>query len=81
LLTVHRRRVKELAILASTVSSESQPRAWAEFDKLDDPQRGFEAALPFRLYNGRPGTTVADVISLLEQVRDRIRAQLRPKAD
>jgi len=56
-------------------------RMGAEFDKLDDPQRGSESAFPLRLYNGRPGTTVADVISLLEEVRDRIRAQLRPKAD
>jgi hypothetical protein len=56
-------------------------RMGPEFEKLDEAQRGSESLLPLRLYNNRPGTTAADVISLLEEVRDRIRAQLRPKAD
>jgi hypothetical protein len=56
-------------------------RMGAEFDKLDqESQRGSESNLPLRLYNNRPGTTAADVISLLEEARDRIRTHLRPKA-
>lgn len=54
-------------------------RMGAEFERLDEPERGSESASPLRLYNNRPGTTAADVISLLQEVRDRIRAQLRPK--
>jgi Pectinacetylesterase len=55
-------------------------RLGAEFEREDaQSQRGSESALPLRLYNNRKGTTVADVISLLEAARDRIRADLSRK--
>lgn len=58
-------------------------RLGADFDKtLDErePERGIQPQLALRLFNSRPGTTAADVIGLLEEARDRIRADLRRKA-
>jgi Pectinacetylesterase len=47
-------------------------------DELEE--RGVAPALALQLFNNRPGTTVKDVISLLEEARDRIRVELRRKA-
>ena len=41
---------------------------------------GTAPRLALRLFNNRPGTTAADVIRLLEEARDRIRADLSRKA-
>ena len=60
------------------VSYAAIARMGLTFEDLDEQsQRGSESALPLQLYNNRPGTTVADVISLLEESRERIRADLR----
>jgi hypothetical protein len=48
-------------------------------DELQD-ERGIAPALALQLFNNRPGTTVKDVIGVLEEARDRIRAELRRKA-
>jgi hypothetical protein len=58
-------------------------RLGTEFDKTLDarePERGIQPQLALRLFNSRPGTTAADVISFLEEARDRIRADLQRKA-
>jgi hypothetical protein len=51
-------------------------------DKRDELQeeRGIAPALALQLFNNRPGTTVTDVIGVLEEARDRIRADLGRKA-
>lgn len=49
-------------------------------DRIDELQAAAGPALALRLFNDRPGTTAADVISLLEEARDRIRADLSRKA-
>ena len=57
-------------------------RLGADFDKTLDqrePERGIQPQLALRLFNSRPGTTTADLIGLLEEARDRIRAELRRK--
>lgn len=52
-------------------------RMGAAFEQVDADQRGFERVGAIVLYNNRPGATAADVISLMEEVRDRTRANLR----
>ena len=49
--------------------------------RMDDEQvePGLMPPLVLRRFNNRPGTTVADVIGVLEEARDRIRADLRRK--
>jgi hypothetical protein len=47
-------------------------------DELQD-ERGIAPALALQLFNNRPGTTVKDVIAVLEEARERIRADLRRK--
>ena len=51
-------------------------------DKRDELQeeRGIAPTLALQLFNNRPGTTVKDVIAVLEEARDRIRADLRRRA-
>jgi hypothetical protein len=51
-------------------------------DKIDEQQleRGIAPQLALRLFDSRPGITAKDVISLLEEARDRIRADLGGKA-
>ena len=62
------------------VSYAAITRMGAKFEDIDEQaQRGSESALPLRLYNKRPETTVADVISLLEESRGRIRTDLRAR--
>jgi len=48
-------------------------------DELQD-ERGIAPVLALNLFNNRPGTTVKDVIGVLEEARERIRADLRRKA-
>ena len=45
-------------------------------DELQD-ERGIAPVLALNLFNNRPGTTVKDVVGVLEEARDRIRAELR----
>ena len=57
-------------------------RMTAYLGQMDDQQSepGTAPRLALRLFNNRPGTTAADVIRLLEEARDRIRADLSRKA-
>lgn len=48
-------------------------------DRLGTRERLFGGP-PLVVYNNRPGTTIADVIGLVEEVRGRIRADLRKRA-
>ena len=52
---------------------------YAIIDRIGDRDWLFGGP-PLVVYNNRPGTTVADVIGLLEAVRDRIRADLHERA-
>jgi len=47
-------------------------------DELEE--RGIAPVLTLQLFNNRPGTTVKEVIAVLEEARDRIRAELRRNA-
>jgi hypothetical protein len=48
-------------------------------DELQD-EGGIAPVLALQLLNNRPGTTVKDVIGVLEEARDRSQANLRRKA-
>ena len=49
-----------------------------KIDELLEPAGA--AGLTLRLFNSRPGTAAKDVIGLLQEARDRIRADLRRNA-
>jgi hypothetical protein len=49
-----------------------------KIDELEEPAGA--AGLTLRLFNSRPGTTATQVTGLLQEVRDRIRADLRRNA-
>jgi hypothetical protein len=53
--------------------------AYSIIDRMGIRERLFGGP-PLVVYNNRLGTTVADVIALLEQVRDRIRVDLRARS-
>ena len=53
--------------------------AYSVIDRMGIRERLFRGP-PLVVYNNRPGTTAADVIALLGEVRDRIRAELRDRA-
>jgi hypothetical protein len=53
--------------------------AYSILDRMGIRERLFSGP-PLVIYNNRPGATAADVITLLEDVRDRIRADLRERA-
>ena len=53
--------------------------AYSVLDRTGIRERLFGGP-PLVVYNNRPGTTAPDVIALLGDVRDRIRADLRERA-
>ena len=82
-----------MAVYETTRRGLNQPAAWeviytatgrlgALLDQKLDEQVEPDTAptLALQLFNNRPGTTVKDVIGLLEEARDRIRADLRRNA-
>jgi len=54
--------------------------AYSILDRMGTRERLFGGP-PLVVYNNRPGATAADVIALLADVRDRIRADLRERAN